>query len=173
MKSVYRPGSRRLAAATLAAIVLFCLPGAAGGQDVQRKVLVLYSTGRDAVISRTAERDLPLLLENGLNRHLDYHSEYIDAGRFPDPGYQEGFRDFLNLKYTGLTFDLVIGMQDVAIQFLQRHRRDLFPDTPIVYLARTKVSPELPNSTGIIADIDFARTVALARAVDPGLKEVF
>jgi signal transduction histidine kinase len=173
MKSVYRPGSRRLAAATLAAIVLFCLPGAAGGQDVQRKVLVLYSTGRDAVISRTAERNLPLLLENGLNRHLDYHSEYIDAGRFPDPGYQEGFRDFLNLKYTGLTFDLIIGMQDVAIQFLQRHRSGLFPDTPVVYLARNKVSPDLPNSTGILADIDFTGTVTLARAVHPGLKEVF
>ena len=136
-------------------------------------MLVLYSTGRDAVIAKTAERDLPLLLDNGLNRLLDYHAEYIDAGRFPNAGYQEGFRDFLSLKYSGLQFDLVIGMQDVAIQFLEEHRRDLFANSPVVYLARNKVSPNLPNSTGVIADIDFPRTVTLARALHPGLKEVF
>ena len=163
----------RLGAAALTAVLLACLPGAAGAQDVQRKVLVLYSTGRDAVIARTAERDLPLLLDNGLERHLDYHAEYIDAGRFADPAYQEGFRDFLRLKYTGLAFDLVIGMQDVAIQFLQRHRSGLFPATPLVYLARNPVSPPPANSTGIIASIDFASTVTLARAVHPGLREVF
>ena len=172
-ESVHQRGPRRRATASLAALLLGCLPALAGAQDVQRKVLVLYSTGRDAVIAKTAERDLPLLLDNGLNRLLDYHAEYIDAGRFPNAGYQEGFRDFLSLKYSGLQFDLVIGMQDVAIQFLEEHRRDLFANSPVVYLARNKVSPNLPNSTGVIADIDFARTVTLARALHPGLKEVF
>jgi signal transduction histidine kinase len=172
-QSACRQGRRARTAAALAAVLLSCLPGAAGAQDVQRKVLVLYSTGRDAVIARTAERDLPLLLDNGLDRRLDYHAEYIDAGRFADPVYQEGFHDFLRLKYTGLKFDLIIGMQDVALQFLQRHRSDLFPDTPVVYLARNKVPADLPNATGILAEIDFTRTVTLARAVHPGLKEVF
>jgi signal transduction histidine kinase len=136
-------------------------------------VLVLYSTGRDAVIAQTAERNLPLLLDNGLNRRLDYHAEYLDAGRFADPAYPEAFRDFLRLKYQGLEFDLIVAMQDVAVQFLRRHRADLFPGTPVVYLARNPVSPSLPNSTGIVADIDFASTVTLARALHPGLKEVF
>jgi signal transduction histidine kinase len=172
-KAVRSEGRGPRTAGRLAILLLFCLPAAAPAQDVQQKVLVLYSTGRDAVISQTAERNLPLLLDNGLNRRLDYHSEYIDAGRFPDPGYQEGFRDFLSLKYTGLAFDLIIGIQDVAIQFLQRHRGDLFPNTPLVYLARNKVAPALPNSTGIIVDIDFTKTVTLARVVHPGLKEVF
>jgi signal transduction histidine kinase len=174
-QSAHHRGLWRQRAATLAKLLLLCLlcPPIAGAQDVQRKVLVLYSTGRDAVIARTAERDLPLLLDNGLDRRLDYHAEYIDAGRFADPVYQQGFRDFLSLKYTGIRFDLVIGMQDVAIQFLQRHRSNLFPATPIVYLARNKVSPDLPNSTGIVADVDFTSTVTLARAVHPGLNEVF
>ena len=108
----------RLAIALLAVFVL-CLPGVVRAQDVQRKVLVLYSTGRDAAISVTGERELPRILDNALTRHLDYHSEYIDAGRFPDPIYQAGFRDFLRLKYAGLRFDLVFAILDGSIQYLE------------------------------------------------------
>src|SRR4030095_15918352 len=103
---------RRRPTAALLPVVLLCLPGVLRGQDVQRKVLVLNSGGRDAAISLTAERELPRILDKGLDRRLDYHSEYIDAGRFSDPIYEAGFRDFLRLKYTGLRFDLVIAMQD-------------------------------------------------------------
>jgi signal transduction histidine kinase len=159
-----------------AAILAVCLLGPAGvafAQDVQRKVLVLYSTGRDAAISVTSERELPRILDNALTRHLDFHSEYIDAGRFPDPTYQAGFRDFLRLKYAGLRFDLVFAILDVSIQFLEKYRAELFPDTPIVFFARTQIAPDLPNSTGLTAEVDFARTVTLARSLHPGLKDVF
>ena len=112
------------------------------------------------------------MLDHGLARRLDYHSEYIDAGRFSDPIYEAGFRDFLRLKYAELRFDLVIAMQDVAIQFLEKNRSDLFPDTPIVFFARNPPR-RLPNSTGGIAAVNFADTVALAQSLQPGLKQVF
>jgi signal transduction histidine kinase len=159
-----------------AAILAVCLLGpvsVASAQDVQRKVLVLYSTGRDAAISVTSERELPRILDNALTRHLDYHAEYLDAGRFPDPLYQAGFRDFLRLKYAGLRFDLVFAILDVSIQFLEKYRAELFPDTPVVFFARTRLAPDLPNSTGLTGEVDFARTVTLARSLHPGLKQVF
>ena len=157
-------------------ILAVCLLGpasVASAQDVQRKVLVLYSTGRDAAISMTSERELPRILDNALTQRLDYHSEYIDAGRFPDPMYQTGFRDFLRLKYAGLRFDLVFAILDVSIQFLEKYRPELFPDTPIVFFARARLAPDLPNSTGLTGEVDFARTVTLARALHPGLEQVF
>ena len=157
---------------TLAALVL-CLPVVAQAQDVQRKVLVLYSTGRDAAIAQASERELPRRLDEGLDRHLDFHSEYIDAGRFTDQAYQAGVRDFLRLKYAELRFDLVIGILDVSIQFLEKYRAELFPDTPIVFFARTYVTPKLPNSTGLTGEVNFAETVTLARAIHPGLNQVF
>ncbi len=115
-------------------------------QGDQKRVLVLYSTGREAVISVTGERDLPRALDRGLGRHLDFHSEYLDAGRFPDPQYQAAFRDFLRLKYGGQRFDAVIPVLDVAVQFIAKYRDELFPGTPIVYLARSKTSSPIPNS---------------------------
>jgi signal transduction histidine kinase len=164
--------SGKLAIAIVGLAVL-CLAGTAQAQDVQRKVLVLYSTGRDAAISVTGELELPRILDKGLDRRLDYHSEYVDAGRFPDPAYQAGFRDFLRLKYTGLRLDLVIGVLDVSIQFLEKYRAELFPDTPVVFFARTELSPHLSNSTGLTGEVDFAQTVSFARALHPGLNQVF
>src|SRR5688572_16928386 len=69
----------------------------ANSQDAHKQVLVLYSTRRDSEFSMTGESALPRILDNGLAMNLDYYSEFIDISRFPDPAYQVGFRDFLQL----------------------------------------------------------------------------
>ena len=70
------------------AIVMFVLElapaGVAWAQDAHKRVLVLHSTRRDSEFSTIAERELPRILDVGLGRDLDYYSEFIDAGRFPD-----------------------------------------------------------------------------------------
>ena len=66
--------------------------------------------------------------------------------------YKSGFRDFLRLKYKGLAFDLVIAMQDIALEFIGENRNELFPGTPVVFFASSSRSVRrLPNSTGVIA----------------------
>ena len=51
-------------------------------------MLVLYSTRRDAQIAVVGERELPRILDRGLEARLDYYSEYIDRARFPEAEYQ-------------------------------------------------------------------------------------
>src|SRR4051794_38266147 len=87
-------------------------------QPGQKRVLVLYSTRRDAQFSELGERELPEILEGGLSRNLDYYSEFIDLARSPEPGYRDAYRDFLSQKYQGVRFDLVIAMQDSAVAFV-------------------------------------------------------
>ena len=73
-----------------------------------------------------------------------YDSEHIDAARFPDPQYQSTILDFLRLKYHGQRFDLVSAIQDEAVQFVDRNRGELFPDTPVVFLSSDPAArPEL------------------------------
>src|SRR5262245_37805245 len=105
--------------------------GSASAADRQKQVLVLYSTRRDAQIVALGERELPRLLDRGLAEGLDYYSEYIDPTRFPDSVHQEPFRDFLALKYAQQQFDLVIAIDDAALEFLGTFRNDLFSGTPI------------------------------------------
>ena len=173
-----RDGSSRLTrtACTSVLAALVCLlgpPSPAVALQAQKNVLVLYSTGRDAQISIVGERELPQILDRALSHALDYYSEYIDAGRFPDEQYQKAFGDFLRQKYSGLRFDVIIAMQDVAIQFLTTYRRDLFPDTPIVFFAATPPPQSIANATGLVAEVEFSGSVSLALALQPDLRQVF
>ena len=139
----------------------------------QKQVLVLYSTRRDAQIVVLGEANLPRILDEAPGTSLDYYSEYIDQARFPDAHYNEAFRNFLHLKYRDVNFDVVIAIQDTAVQFVAQNRQDLFPITPVVFFANSPVADRMANSTGIVADLDFAGTVALAAALQPELENVF
>src|SRR5580765_5698784 len=124
---------QRLFARTLLAIVIDVLAllwgNFAWAQDAHKQVLVLYSTRRDGEFSSIGERELPRILDIGLDRNLDYYSEFLDVTRFPDPAYQIAFADFLRLKYRGVGLDLVVALQDVAVQFVNRNRESLFGTT--------------------------------------------
>jgi signal transduction histidine kinase len=155
-------------------VVLELAPaGVAWAQDPHKRVLVLHSTRRDSEFSTIAERELPRILDVGLGRDLDYYSEFIDAGRFPDLSYQVGFADFLHVKYGEVRFDLVIAMQDTAVEFVDRNRATLFPETPVVFLANIRTTPLGPNSTGLIQKRNFTATLALVEQLQPDVTNVF
>jgi signal transduction histidine kinase len=138
-----------------------------------KQVLVLYSTRRDAPMSIVGDRELPRILEEGLKEVIDYYSEYIDLGRFPEPGYQAAFGDFLQVKYQGHRFDLVVAIQAAAVEFVSKHQTTLFPDTPVVFLVTSRPAHGITNSTGVIAELDLADTVSLAARLQPDIRNIF
>src|SRR4029079_3080611 len=148
------------------------LPGHALAQSVQRQVLVLYSARRDAQIVTVGEREFPRILDQGLREGLDYYSEYIDRSRFPEDSYKTAFRDFLRLKYQDKRFDVIIAVQDLALDFVREYRTDLFGDSPIVYFASSGAARPR-NSTGLVADVDFSSTLAFATQLQPDVHDVF
>jgi len=156
-------------------VVVFATLGwadGAGAADTQKRVLVLSSTRRDVPISMVAERELPRLLGAGLEEELDYYSEYIDVPRFSEASYPAAFRDFLRLKYNDQHFDVVVAMGDVAFELLRTYRRELFADAPVVFFVNQPVKA-FPNSTGVIVELKFGRTLELAAELQPDLRNVF
>ena len=142
-------------------------------QSDHKEVLVLYSTRRDSQFAIVGESELARALDVGLARNLDYYSEYIDLSRFPEPAYKEAFRDFLRLKYERVRFDLVIAMQDAAVEFVNSQRDSLFHETPVVFLTTNPASKVARNATGLIHNRDFAGTLALIRRLQPELQHLF
>jgi len=138
----------------------------------QKQVLVLYSTRRDAEIVVVGDRELPQVLENGLPEGLDYYSEFLDQGRTSGADYSAAFRDFLKLKYHDKSFDLVIAMGDAPLQFISDNQ-GFFADTPIVFFSSARTPRRPANSTGLTAELNLTGTLALARALQPDLRNVF
>jgi signal transduction histidine kinase len=166
-----RPLTRRFLPIVLATAGLGGMDSAraAGGQ---KRVLVVYSVRRDAQIAIIGDRELPRALEHGLSAPVDFYSEYLDNARFPRPEHREAMRDFMRHKYAGQRFDVIIALSSIAVQFVVENRRDLFPDTPVVFVDTTE-PPNMPDATGLIADLNLRGTLDLARQLQPDLRNVF
>ena len=101
-----RSGGRILAWLTLTAAAAAGTATTATAASLEQKhVLVLYSTRRDAQISMVGDRELPRLLDRGLQENLDFHAEYLDFARFPGVEYETALKDFLRSKYEHLHLD--------------------------------------------------------------------
>ena len=144
----------------------------AHAQSEHKQVLVLYSTRPDSQLSIIGERELPRTLGAGPAESLEYYSEFIDLSTFPEAAH-EAFREFLRLKYQDARFDLVIAMQDAAIEFVSRYRDTLFRDTPAVFLTNDRATGRLRNSTGLIHERNFAATLTFLRQLQPDVRHVF
>ena len=139
----------------------------------QKQVLVLYSNRRDARIVAVGDRELPRILNDGHPNGVDYYSEVIDQVRLSRTDYVTAFGDFLRLKYGSHRFDLVIAMDDSTIEFLHQVRDELFPATPIVFFSTRSSPRRVPNSTGVTAELNLARSLELAVQLQPDLRHVF
>jgi signal transduction histidine kinase len=163
---------KALWAATLAA----CLFGSiARAQDIDRpkQVLVLNSARQSEQFSQVSEREIPKLLTEGLGQPIEYYTEYFDANRFPHPEYETVYVDFLRHKYGSTKFDLLLMMGNVAMDFVGRHRDELFGDTPAVFYSLVPPRTRAANSTGLINVFHFGPSLDLAFALQPDLEHVY
>ena len=161
----------------LLACLLVCFSAQAGTSDVaQKRVLVLHGLRIDAQTTIVAERAFQKILREGLEGHLDYYSEYIDLVRFSDPGYQSALIDFLRHKYAGRRFDLIITVNGLTLDFVERHSAALFPGAPVVFLGHGSSAIEdlrsRLNCVGFVESVNLKGTLDLALKLQPGVRQV-
>jgi signal transduction histidine kinase len=144
---------------------------AARAGDRQKQVLVL---GRhDAQLQLVMERNLPSLLNQGIAEGVNSYSEYIDASELADPDYRTVYRDFLRLKYKAERIDLIVALGTPALEFAASDRERLFPGAPVVFYVRKPPKGRLANSTGLVNELHFNRSLELAVALQPDLEHLY
>jgi signal transduction histidine kinase len=158
---------------TLVTLALVSPARSGWAADDQKHVLLLHSARRDSVLAETGDREFSRLLDAALNGQLDYFPEYVDTARFPDPKYRTAFRDFLRLKYKAQQFHLLVALENTSLDFAREIRDDLAPGAPIVFSSSRRDVQRIPNSTGIIDEPDFSRTVRLVLQLQPETTQVF
>jgi signal transduction histidine kinase len=160
----------------LVAALMAGVPGPVGvarAGEPQKQVLTLFSTGRGAQFAVVVERNLPTLLFHALNGGVDYSSEYVESAMLSVPEYPRAYRDSLRLKYQDRHFDLLIAVGRRAIEFLADNRDELFPNTPVVFYDIEPPRMRVPNSTGVVNELHFSRSLDVAVALQPDLKHVY
>ena len=103
--------------------------------------------------------------------------EYLDTKCFPAPEHEAFLLRYLTAKYQARYFNLLIVLDNPALEIVLKYREGLFPSVPIVFAGINDFRPELlvgqRDVTGVAQQEDIAGTLQLALSLHPEAKRVF
>lgn len=153
------------------------LASVVNAQEVSKKILILYWESKDFVGNISFDKGFQAGLSADPSSKWELFSEYLDSTRFPGEHQTELLHDYLRGKYANQKIDVVVATPDPALDFLLRYRTDLFPNSPIVFVAVKRPPQQVlaagPGLTGIIRANTHRKTLDLALKLHPETKEVF
>src|SRR5215211_5454397 len=147
------------------------------GSAESKKVLLLFWDSKDFPGNVSFDQGFQASLSSDPSTKYDLYTEYLDSARFPGERQTDLLHDYLLEKYSGKKIDVVVATPDPALSFLLKYRTDLFPASPIVFVAVQRPSPAILTSgaglSGIIRANTHRRTDDLALKLHPETKDVF
>src|SRR6202045_2829148 len=137
-------------------VLLLATAGAAPSEP--KRVLILHPFGRDFVpwsqYGKTVREELLRQLPEG----IDLYETSLVSARSGD-GEEGPFADYVQALFVKHKPDLVVGISSPAISFIQKHREQLFPSVPAVFMGvdQRRISRiDLTAHDALIAsDVDF------------------
>jgi signal transduction histidine kinase len=120
--------------AWLAAILLAFAAGNATAAEPKR-VLLLHSFGWNFQAEDAFADYLRTDLAEKSPYPLDRYEVVLEIARFSDGERDDAFVGYLRALFATHPPDLIVTMVSPAARFIQRHRRDLFPSTPVIFAA--------------------------------------
>jgi signal transduction histidine kinase len=171
------PGRTRLlwvAVAALAAIFLSRPIGAEPPKEI-RRILILNEVGTSYPGITIINEGIQAALNDSPYR-LEFYSEYMETGLFPNPADQQEFRDFYLRRYQNRKPDVIITVGPSPLKFMQEVHQAAFPGVSIVFCLPTRGMPGAPaldsDFTGVENDMDPAKTLEIALRLQPGAEHV-
>ena len=159
-------------------LVALCLAfGAASAcADDVRRVLVIYSNGRLVGGNVDVELGLSRALASSSKGLVQVYSEFLES-EFAEPSYEETVTTYLKAKYSRQRPDVIVVVARPSLAYMLRHKRELFPEAPVVHAAVFKsylVSvPAIPSDVvGIPLEYDPTGTIEQALRWHPSAKHL-
>jgi signal transduction histidine kinase len=132
-----------------------------------KHVLFITATSRLSEYNIAFESGLRQVFNANASQPVEIFSEFLDEPRFGGDRYENTVTTYLHNKYADQTLDALLVGGDDALEFLLRHRDQLFPRVPVLHvgvtpLALQSVAPLPRDVVGVPMVWDFAGTVSLA-----------
>jgi signal transduction histidine kinase/CheY-like chemotaxis protein len=160
----------------LAWVLLPGLAPAAAAEEPTRNVLLLFSFEHNVPGYNMVEKGVRQVLEGDSTAKTVFFFEHMDLARFPEEAYREGLVDKYRQKYANKRIDLVIALHSAALDFMNRHGREMFPGAAVVFgiVVKGEVEKRQLGShiTGVADAPDFTGTLELALKLLPDTREV-
>ena len=160
-------------------LAIFLDGGFATAEIVGRspRVLILYPYDERLPATSIAGENARDRLQGATAGKIDLFSEFLDLSRFPEDAHLGRMARYMAEKYSDHRPDVVIALGEPAIRFIVDHREAIAPDAKIVFggFGRDSASKlNLPaDVVGAFSEFDIAKTLELARALQPDAKNLF
>jgi PAS domain S-box-containing protein len=140
-------------------------------------VLVLYWYDRTFSGTGRWEQSFQAALETGSGNGIEYYPEFLQSNKFPGSEQSQALHDYLQRKYADRQIDVLVTELQASLDFVAKHRNDLFPHVPIVFYTQNLPNPDqlaaIPEATGLFVFGRYRQSVDLALRLHPNTEQVF
>ena len=151
--------TRTFTTALVAALLLAALGQGQAADPAPKRVLMLHSFGPRFKPWSDYEQAIRLEISRQWRKPVDFVDQSLVSARPDDQTSETLFAEYLRALYDSQPVDLIIAIGAPAAAFVQRHRRRLFPVTPMVFTAveqrRVEYDKLTENDTVVAVAHDF------------------
>src|SRR5262249_29861355 len=141
-----------------------------------KRVMLLHSFGRDFKPWSDYARTIRAELDRQSPWPLDIVDHSLVTARSSDENPEPAFVEYLRALFGKRPPDLIVSIGAPAVAFIQRHRQQLFPRTPMVFTAvdqrRVQFSVLTENDSVVSVNINYFRAFENILQVLPDTKTV-
>ena len=142
--------------------------------EIPKRVFLLEGLNASEPLAQQAAEAIQRRFEERSSEDIEVYSDFLDLGRFQGPTSENRLVQFLNSKFAQIRPDVVIPMNHSAVEFVVRHRDDFANGIPIIYCCAPSLMNDAidipPDIPGVVMDVDWASTLALAQRLQPNAK---
>ena len=141
-----------------------------------KRVMLLHSFGQDFKPWSEYAKDIRAELKRQSPWPLDIIENSLVTARFSDENPEAPFVEYLSALFANRPLDVIVSIGAPAADFVQRHRRRLFPTTPMVLTAvdqrRVQYSNLTGNDVAVAVNINYLSAFENILQVLPDTKDV-
>ena len=141
-----------------------------------KRVMLLHSFGQDFKPWSEYAKDIRAELKRQSPWPLDIIENSLVTARFSDENPEAPFVEYLSALFAKRPLDVIVSIGAPAADFVQRHRRRLFPTTPMVFTAvdqrRVQYSNLTANDVAVAVNINYLSAFENILQVLPDTKDV-
>ncbi len=161
---------------TLCVLYFLLVPALlSAGENKAKEVLVLHSYHRGLPWDDSIDQGIESVFkESGLNIKSQF--EYMDSKRISDVQYLSQLFKIYKHKFRQRKFDVIVSIDNNALNFLLEHDEALFPRTPVVFCGVNNFQGTLlmgrTRYTGVVENIAVEETIDTALKLHPKAGEI-
>ncbi len=162
----------------LALLLVISAPLSAADNNtaIKKRVLVLNSYHKGLSWTDNIVKGVESVLKSD-DMNLDIRFEFMDTKRNNSDRYFEMLYEIYRAKYEKTHFDVIIACDNDALNFVTKHRNDLFRNTPVVFCGINDFQDSMvwdPSMvTGVVEETDIRSTLDIALTLFPNSRHIY